>query len=185
MKGRSMGLSTVVLALLGVLIVAGLWLGIGRSQAADLLQVGSPAPAFSLPNQDGQQISNEALGGDWFVLYFYPKDDTPGCTKEACSFRDQLGDLKKLGVRVLGVSFDTVASHRAFADKHALPFDLLADPKGEVIRRYHAKSIMPGFARRVSYLVDGGGVIRKVYPDVSPSLHAGEIIADVQRLRGL
>lgn len=166
------------------LVVAALVLWNGRARAADLLAEGAVAPGFALPNQDGELVDSTTLAGKWFVLYFYPKDDTPGCTKEACAFRDRLGELRGLGVRVLGVSFDDVPSHKAFAEKYHLTFDLLSDPQGEVVGRYRAKSILPGVARRVSYLVDDRGVIRKVYPDVSPTEHAGEIIADVKALGG-
>lgn len=174
--------------ILGILVAVAAALGIGfvmRSQAADLLPEGTPAPSFSLPNQDGRMVHSRDLSGGWWVLYFYPKDDTPGCTKEACTFRDRLGDLSSLGVRILGVSFDDVPSHKAFAEKYHLNFDLLSDPKGQVVAAYRARSALPGVARRVSYLVDGEGVIRKAYPDVTPSEHAEEIIADVKVLRGL
>ena len=149
----------------------------------ELLAVGTPAPVFALPNQNGTVIDTSTLLGHWHVIYFYPKDDTPGCTKEACAFRDRLHELQAMDVRILGVSFDNVASHRAFAEKYRLTFDLLADPEGKVIRAYGATSPVPGFARRVSYLVDDTGIIRKAYPDVTPSSHAGEIIGDVRSLR--
>ncbi len=154
-----------------------------HAKAEGMLHAGDTAPGFSLPNQQGETVSSAALAGSWWVIYFYPKDDTPGCTTEACTFRDHLSDLQSMGVRIFGVSFDDVASHRAFADKYHLTFDLLADPKGEVIRAYGARAIVPGFANRVSYLVDDQGVIRKVYPSVTPSAHAGEIIRDVKALR--
>jgi len=178
-----MSISTVSITFI-ILLAALVLFWASRAGAADLLTEGSKAPAFVLPNQDGVPVSSESLSGGWYVLYFYPKDDTPGCTKEACTFRDRLGALQALNVRVLGISFDSVASHRAFADKHGLSVDLLADPKGEVIGLYRAKSLLPGFARRVSYLVDGEGVIRRVYPNVSPAQHAGEIIDHVTALRG-
>ncbi len=174
----------ITLAAAALLVGAMLLCGVASVRAADLLPAGEPAPAFALPNQDGREISSDFLAGGWYLLYFYPKDETPGCTKEACTFRDRLGELSALGVRVLGVSFDSQESHRRFADKHALQFDLLSDPKGEVVARYHAKSFMPGIARRVSYLVDDEGIIRKVYPNVSPAQHAGEIIDDVKALKG-
>ncbi len=167
----------VVILLLGGLLL--IWC----ANTGSMLAVGAPAPAFSLPNQNGEVISSSALQGHWYVIYFYLKDDTPGCTKEACSFRDRLHELQAMDVRILGVSFDSVASHWAFAEKYHLSFDLLADPEGRVIRAYGATSPVPGFARRVSYLVDDAGVIRKAYPDVTPSAHAGEIIEDVRALR--
>jgi len=149
-----------------------------------LLPVGTAAPAFELYNQRGEIVRSSELTGSWRVIYFYPKDDTPGCTKEACAFRDRLDELQAMDVRIYGVSYDDVASHRAFAEKHHLNFDLLADPEGTVIAAYGAKSMLPGFARRISYLVDERGVIRKVYPDVSPDTHAAEIMHDVRILRG-
>lgn len=179
-------MTTTGITLLSAALLVGtlLLFGVTAARAADLLPAGDPAPAFALPNQEGREISSDFLSGSWYLLYFYPKDETPGCTKEACTFRDRLGELSALGVRVLGVSFDSQESHRKFAERHELQFDLLSDPKGEVVARYHAKSFMPGFARRVSYLVDDEGVIRKVYPNVSPAQHAGEIIDDVKVFKG-
>ncbi len=167
----------VVILLLGGLLL--IW----RANADSMLAAGTPAPAFSLPNQNGEVINSSTLQGHWYVIYFYPKDDTPGCTKEACGFRDRLYELQAMDVRILGVSFDSVDSHRAFAEKYRLNFDLLANPEGRVIRAYGATSPVPGFARRVSYLVDDTGVIRKTYPDVTPSAHAGDIIRDVKAMR--
>jgi len=165
-----------------ILLLGGLWL-FWRAGHAPLLATGSPAPAFVLPNQYGKMVDAVSLRGRWLVIYFYPKDDTPGCTKEACGFRDHLDRLQAMGVRILGISFDSVASHRAFTEKYHLTFDLLADPDGETIHAYGAASPVPGFARRVSYLVDADGIIRKAYPDVTPAVHAAEIIRDVQALR--
>ena len=174
-----------VLSALAVLIVAGgFFIWSQSASAAKMLAVGHTAPSFSLPNQDGVLVDSASLSDSWWVIYFYPKDDTPGCTKEACAFRDYLEDLQAMSVRILGVSFDDVASHKAFAEKYHLNFDLLADPEGEVIDAYGARSrLMPGFASRVSYLVDAVGVIRKVYPSVTPAEHAAEIIDDVKALR--
>jgi len=176
-----MGFWTVAAML--TLVVGLLVLGVARARAGDLLTPDTPAPPFALENQHGEVVTSEDLAGGWWVLYFYPKDDTPGCTKEACTFRDRMGELTGLGVRVLGVSFDDVASHRAFAEKYHLTFDLLSDPTGEVIGAYRARGMLPRVAARVSYLVDGEGTIRRVYPDVTPSEHAGEIISDVKTLR--
>ncbi|MDX8412432.1 MAG: peroxiredoxin [Mariprofundaceae bacterium] len=175
---------TWILVAVAVLVLAGgLFIWSQSASAERMLEAGSQAPSFSLPNQDGSVVDSATLAGGWWVIYFYPKDDTPGCTKEACAFRDQLDELQAMEVRILGVSFDDVASHKAFAEKYHLTFDLLADPDGKVIDAYGARSVMPGFASRVSYLVDGEGIIRKVYPAVSPSEHAAEIINDVRALR--
>jgi len=153
-----------------------------RGRKGRLLAEGTPAPPFTLPDQNGRVVDLRGLAGSWWLLYFYPKDDTPGCTREACALRDRWGDLSALGVRVLGVSRDSMAAHRAFAERHRLPFDLLADPDGAVVAAYGASSLIPGVARRVSYLVDPGGTIRKVYPRVSPARHADEVLADLQAL---
>jgi len=153
-----------------------------RGRGGRLLAEGTPAPAFSLPDAQGRPVGSGDLAGSWWLLYFYPKDDTPGCTREACALRDRWADLSALGVRVLGVSRDTEAAHRAFAQRHGLPFDLLADPEGAVVAAYGARSMVPGLARRVSYLVDPGGTIRKVYPRVRPARHAEAVLADVRAL---
>jgi peroxiredoxin Q/BCP len=153
-----------------------------RGPGGRLLAEGTPAPPFVLADQHGQPLDSHGLAGAWWLLYFYPKDDTPGCTREACALRDRWADLEALGVRVLGVSRDTVAAHRAFAERHGLPFDLLADPEGAVVAAYGARSLIPGLARRVSYLVGPDGVIRRVYPRVSPARHAAEVLADLQAL---
>jgi peroxiredoxin Q/BCP len=178
--GLSAGMN-IALAAVAALAVLGVFLT--RASGSDLLPAGIKGPSFSLPNQHGQVISNDDLAGKWWVLYFYPKDDTPGCTKEACAFRDHLDRLSGEGVRILGVSFDHVESHRAFAEKYQLTFDLLSDPEGGTIRDWRAKSTIPGIARRVSYLMDESGTIRKVYPGVDPSQHALEILNDVQHLK--
>jgi len=175
---------TWILAAIALLALAGgFFIWSQSASAAKMLEAGNQAPAFALPNQDGKVVDSASLAGSWWVIYFYPKDDTPGCTKEACAFRDHLDDLQAMGVRIFGVSFDDVASHKAFAEKYHLTFDLLADPEGKVIDAYGARSVMPGFASRVSYLVDDVGIICKVYPSVSPSEHAAEIISDVKALR--
>jgi len=153
-----------------------------RGRRGRLLAEGTPAPPFTLPDQNGRPVATAGLAGSWWLLYFYPRDDTPGCTREACVLRDRWAELSALGVRVLGVSRDTVAAHRAFADRHKLPFDLLADPAGSVVVTYGAASLIPGLARRVSYLVDAGGTIRRVYPRVVPARHGTQVLADARAL---
>jgi thioredoxin-dependent peroxiredoxin len=144
------------------------------------------ASDFSLPDQDGHIHCLSQYQGKWVVLYFYPKDDTPGCTKEACSFRDSFHVLEKMAVVILGVSKDSVASHKKFAAKYHLNFPLLSDSHTEVIRSYQAwgtKSFMgKKFAGvlRTTYLIDPKGEIKKVYHKVNPLIHAGEIISDLQ-----
>lgn len=129
------------------------------------------APDFTLLDQNGQPQSLQAYRGKWVILYFYPKDDTPGCTKEACNFRDSLRQLQKLGLVVLGVSKDSVASHGRFATKYQLNFPLLSDPDHQVIEQYQAFS-------RTTYLIDPKGFIAKVYPQVNPTQHVSEILGD-------
>jgi len=127
------------------------------------VEVGDPAPDFTLPAQSGEQVR---LSDVWkrgpVVLYFYPKDETPGCTTEACTFRDSYEAFKEAGAEVVGVSSDSVTSHETFASKHRLPFILLADDGGRVRREYGVKAtfgILPG---RVTYVIDGEGVVRHV-----------------------
>ncbi len=141
---------------------------------------------FTLLDQNGQPHSLHDYLGKWVVLYFYPKDDTPGCTTEACNFRDSFRELQKLGVVVLGVSKDSVASHGKFAAKYQLNFPLLSDPDHKVIEEYQAwgeKKFMGKLflgILRTTYLINPKGEIAKVYPHVNPTLHAAEILADLQ-----
>lgn len=144
-----------------------------------MLQPQTLAPAFSLRAQDGQTYSLEQFRGKHTLLYFYPKDDTPGCTKEACSIRDQFSEFGILGIVVLGVSADSVESHKAFVEKYHLPFLLLADETKETIKAYEADGLL--FTKRVSYLIDPQGMIAKVYPDVDPASHAAQILEDVRQ----
>lgn len=154
-----------------------------------MLKVGRKAPQFKLLDQDGEEHSLKALLGKWVLIYFYPKDDTPGCTKEACMIADVYGDFKRLKVTVLGVSKDTPKSHKKFAVKYNLPFTLLSDPDMEMMTKYGAfkEKIMFGkVARgthRISYLVDPEGKIAQVYPEVDPATHALELLADIKVLQ--
>jgi len=136
------------------------------------------APSFSLVAQDNQSYSLAQFRGRYVLIYFYPKDDTPGCTKEACTIRDQFGEFAKMQVVVLGVSADSVASHKTFAEKYHLPFLLLADETKATIKAYQADGLL--FTKRVSYLIDPQGMIIQVYPDVDPASHAGTILNDVR-----
>ena len=148
--------------------------------------VGSPAPQFSLPDQHGTEHSLSQYLGKWVLLYFYPKDDTPGCTKEACAIRDADPDLSSLGAVVLGVSADSVTSHKKFAEKYSLAFPLLADESKEVINAYGVwgdKKLMgkeyEGILR-TSFLIGPDGVIEKVYENVKPEAHAAEVLEDLR-----
>lgn len=146
------------------------------------------AKTFSLLDQDGNKHSLKDYAGKYVLLYFYPKDMTPGCTTEAQCFRDTLNDLKKAGVQVLGVSADSVASHKKFADAHGLNFPLLSDPDKKVIEAYgvwkhksmYGKTFL-GISRE-SFLIDPKGTIVKHYAKVKPKEHAAEVLADVKAL---
>lgn len=144
---------------------------------------------FKLPDQDGKTHFLSQYSGKWVVLYFYPKDDTPGCTKEACNFRDSIHELEKLGVVILGVSKDSVSSHRKFVEKYHLNFPILSDENKEVIKLYKAWGKKKFMGKefegtlRMTYLIDPKGEIKKVYKNVNPSFHAEEILKDLQTFK--
>lgn len=153
-----------------------------KSQKDIMLKVGSKAPDFRLPASDGSIISLSDLKGKKVVLYFYPKDDTPGCTKEACSFRDNLSRVKKKGAVVLGISKDSSASHQKFSEKYDLSFPLLSDEKLEVIKSYGAwlqKSMMGRKfmgIERTTFVIDEKGIISHIFPKVKVEGHAEEVL---------
>jgi peroxiredoxin Q/BCP len=159
-------------------------LGLQAAHAADLA-MNDPAPAFTLKDQGGQAHALADYRGRWVVLYFYPKDDTPGCATEACSFRDDIPQLRALGVQILGVSVDDTESHARFADKYHLPFPLLADTSGRVATAYDSLwSLGPlRFARRNTFIIDPQGRIAKIYRSVKPAGHSREIQHDIQDLQ--
>lgn len=165
---------------LGLLSVLAL-LGPAR---AEVPAVGALAPEFSLPDQDGKPRRLAEWRGRWVVLYFYPKDDTPGCTTEACSFRDDISLITQLGAQVVGVSIDDSASHKTFAEKYRLPFPLLADTTATAARQYGALSdwVVVRMAKRYSFIIDPAGRIARVYLEVDPARHVQEIVADLKRL---
>ncbi len=152
-----------------------------------MLKVGQAAPEFRLKDQDNKERSLGGYKGKWLVVYFYPKDDTPGCTKEACGIRDNFEKLSEMAA-VVGISRDSVKSHRKFVDKYKLPFGLLSDPEAKVIKAYGAWGQKKFMGRefegilRITYLVDPQGKIAKVYPDVKPEGHAEELTADLKKL---
>jgi len=154
-----------------------------------MLKIGKKAPAFKLPDQDGKLHSLKEFVGQWSLIYFYPKDDTPGCTKEACTIAEVYNDFKRLGVVVFGVSKDTPRSHNKFATKYSLPFRLLSDETMEMMAKYKATKEKKMFGRvvrgtnRISYLINPDGVIAATYPDVDPANHALELIKDIKRLK--
>ncbi|PIR76552.1 MAG: thioredoxin-dependent thiol peroxidase [Candidatus Magasanikbacteria bacterium CG10_big_fil_rev_8_21_14_0_10_42_10] len=152
-----------------------------------MLKKNSPAPPFSLTDQNGDTHSLKDYAGKKVLLYFYPKDDTPGCTTEACNFRDRLNELKDNGVQVLGVSKDSVASHKKFAEKFQLNFPLLADEDGTVVEAYGVLKEKSMFGKtylgisRESFLIDEDGNLVKHYDNVKPETHVEEVLADVQK----
>ncbi len=160
-----------------------------KKTAALKLRPGFPAPDFTLPDQDGKPHALSEYRNGWVLLYFYPKDDTPGCTTEACTIRDTFPDFGKLQATVLGVSIDTAASHKKFATKYRLPFMLLADAEKKVVKQYGVwgkKKFMGreyGGTLRTSFLIDPAGKIAKVYQDVKPAAHAAEVLHDLAALR--
>lgn len=152
------------------------------------LSVGDKAPAFSAPDQEGKVHSLKDYAGSWVILYFYPKDDTPGCTKEACGFRDNLPKFKKMDATVLGVSVDSVKKHAKFVEKYGLPFTLLADEEKEIVNAYGVWGKKKFMGReymgtnRVSFLIDPKGKIAKIYETVKPDVHPTEVLEDLKAL---
>jgi peroxiredoxin Q/BCP len=155
--------------------------GGAKSETAQVSE-GGAAPDFALPSDDGRTVKlSDYRGRQPVVLYFYPKDETPGCTKEACAFRDSFAEFKKAGVEILGVSVDSVEAHRKFREKESLNFTLLSDEKKEVTGRYGVLGTS-GVASRVTFVIDKDGTIRKIYRDVSPAEHAEEVLAFARTL---
>lgn len=152
--------------------------------AGDPPQVGSTAPGFKLQDQNGEWHELADYRGKWLAVYFYPKDDTPGCTTEACSFRDNIYAFKGIGAEVVGISVDDVDSHKEFSTKYKLPFTILADIGGQtsdaygVLRDYKSMQI----ASRQSFLIDPNGIVVKHYDEVDPESHTGQVLADLQKL---
>jgi peroxiredoxin Q/BCP len=151
----------------------------------NLPRAGELAPDFSLPDQDGRTRNLAEFRGKWLALYFYPRDDTPGCTRQACAFRDDRHKLAALGAEVVGVSVDDVESHRDFAREYSLPFPLLADARGAVAARYGSIRNFGLFrlARRNTFLIDPQGRIAKVYLSASTSRNSQEVLDDLQSLQ--
>ena len=152
------------------------------------LNVGDKAPSFKLKNQDAKVISLADLKGKPIVLYFYPKDDTPGCTKEACNFRDEFPKFGKMNAEIIGVSIDSVESHKKFADKYKLPFNLLADEKKEVVEKYgvwkeknmYGKKYMG--IERTTFIINTEGKISKIFPKVKVEEHNKEVMEALKEL---
>ena len=146
---------------------------------------GNPAPAFSLPNQEGVQVSLDQFKGKWVVLYFYPKDFTSGCTVEAHNFQRDLDKYTQENAVILGVSVDNVDSHKSFCAKEGLNFKLLADSTHAVVEKYGSTMEYNGMtlAARNTFLIDPAGVIRRVYLKVNPQRHSEEVLADLKQLQ--
>ena len=147
-----------------------------------MLEVGTKAPEFTLPDQDGNSVSLSDFLGKKVVLYFYPRDNTPGCTRQACAFAGAFGQFKALNTVVIGVSKDSTASHRKFADKYTLPFTLLSDPELTVLQAYGVWQEKKMYGKvsmgvvRSTYLIDEQGMIQAVMPKVKPDTNAAQIL---------
>jgi peroxiredoxin Q/BCP len=143
------------------------------------LAVGKPAPDFTATAHDGFEVKPSALKGKPVVLYFYPRDETPGCTKEACSFRDAWKELEKTGVVMVGISTDSLDSHKSFAKDHNLPFHLISDPDGSIAKAYGVGKGFFGLDRN-TIVIDAEGNVKKIYRSVDVTKHAAEIMADLK-----
>jgi len=151
-------------------------------------ELGSPAPDFTLLDQNGEETTLSKLKGSPVVLYFYPKDNTSGCTKQACGFRDDYAAFEKAGARILGVSPDPVTSHAKFADKHELPFTLLADPEKTVCQAYGVWKEKSMYGRkymgveRTTFLIDAEGIVRQIFPKVKVTGHVEAVLKAIEAM---
>lgn len=144
-----------------------------------MISIGTKAPLFESVDQDGITHSLSQYQGSWVLLYFYPRDSTPGCTEEACLLRDNFSDFQELNTIIIGVSPDSIQSHSRFSARHELPFTLLSDSEKKIITDYGAD----GDVKRISYLIDPKGIIVKAYPNVKPTKHAAEVLSDLTKLQ--
>jgi len=168
-------------------------LAMGRGEELEMretpLTAGMKAPDFKAPSTEGKEIALKDLKGKIIVLYFYPKDDTPGCTKQACGLRDINQELQDLGVVVLGVSLDSIKSHESFREKYNLNFPLLSDPEGEILMAYgvwKGKGIIGSTAfgvKRSTFIIDGEGIVRQAWYGVNVSSHAEDVLKAVKELK--
>jgi peroxiredoxin Q/BCP len=162
----------------------GVALGCGEPAAAAPPAVGSPAPPFALRDQNGTEHTLASYTGKWLVVYFYPKDGTPGCTKQVCAFRDSIDKVRSAGAEVVGVSVDDVESHKKFAEEHRVPFPLLADVDKKMATAYGVLTSKFGmsYARRDTFVIDPQGKIAKHYPNVDPEQNVAQVVADLAQL---
>jgi peroxiredoxin Q/BCP len=147
-----------------------------------MIEHGSPFPEFELPAHDGSTVSSASLAGRAYLLYFYPKAATPGCTREACELRDHWSELAAADLEVYGVSYDPPEANRAFAERQRLPFLLLSDRDRSLAGTVGAARLLLPVPKRISYLVGADGRVLKAYPSVTPSAHAAEVLEDFKRL---
>ena len=154
--------------------------------AGDSPAAGAEAPSFNLQDQNGDWHALEDYRDQWLAVYFYPRDDTPGCTKEACNFRDNIYAFQAIGAAVVGISVDDVESHKEFSDKYKLPFTILADVSGETAKAYGVLRDykLVKLASRQSFLIDPQGKVAKHYEDVDPDTHTEEVLADIKAFMG-
>lgn len=159
---------------------------IALAWAGNTLKPGDPAPDFALKDADGTVHRLKDYSGKIIALYFYPKDDTPGCTTEACNLRDNYQSLLDAGIVVLGVSYDDSVSHKKFREKYNLPFPLLSDTDKKAAEAYGAKGMLTGFlvAQRKTFLIDGDGKILHIFENVDTGSHARQILDIVKKLKG-
>jgi peroxiredoxin Q/BCP len=150
--------------------------------AAEVM-IGAEAPPFTLQTQDGKEFTLASRKGHWTVLYFYPKADTPGCTKQACAFRDKMGAIRKLGAEVVGVSVNSVAEQKAFHSKYKMNFTLLADADGKVATLYGAKLPLLPVAKRWTFIIDPALIVRAIEHDVDPARDADHVAARLENLQ--
>ena len=153
--------------------------------SAQVIKVGAIAPDFTLTDQNNKSQTLSKMRGKWIVMYFYPKDETPGCTTEACNFRDNILSLRVKKAEVWGISVDNSKSHADFSEKYKLPFTLLADPAGKVAKQYGSLLNMVIFkiAKRHSFIIDPEGGIAKIYRNVNPKSHVEQVLKDLEALQ--
>ncbi len=154
-----------------------------------MIKIGSKAPNFDLPDEDNKHYQLTDFSGKWLLIYFYPKDDTPGCTVEACTFRDAQEQFNQMDANIVGISCDSVASHKKFAQKHALPFVLLSDTEKKTVSDYGVWQKKKFMGRefmgivRSSFLIAPEGLVQKIYEKVNPLTHTKEVLTDIQKLQ--